>query len=130
MLVALCWDLPALLVSSCCDSSLLAVKSNGNRYRMFRITQTGVNSNNHYYLSCSGLELYGNLFNSVPAPFADVVRACSRACVAACLPCWAGWLAWLVGWLGGWLGWLAWLVGWVGGCGFPRVALIFLLAGA
>lgn len=26
---------------------------------MFRIRQTGVNSNNHHYLACSGFEVYG-----------------------------------------------------------------------
>ena len=31
-------------------------------YRMFRVTQTGENSNKHHYLACSGWELYGQLF--------------------------------------------------------------------
>ena len=31
-------------------------------YRMFRVTQTGENSNKHHYLACSGWELYGQLY--------------------------------------------------------------------
>ena len=31
-------------------------------YRMFRLLQTGENSNKHHYLACSGWELYGQLF--------------------------------------------------------------------
>ena len=31
-------------------------------YRMFRITQTGENSNKHHYLACSGWEMYGQLY--------------------------------------------------------------------
>lgn len=41
------------------------VEADGRRYRMFRVTQTGVNSNNHYYLACSGMELYGRLFDTM-----------------------------------------------------------------
>ena len=47
-----------------------ALKTNGARYRMFRLIQTGVNSNNHFYLSISGMELYGVLRDSVPDPLA------------------------------------------------------------
>ena len=32
-------------------------------YRMFRVLQTGENSNKHHYLACSGWELYGQLFD-------------------------------------------------------------------
>lgn len=34
------------------------------RYRMFRILQTGQNSNGHWCLALSGLELYGQVFTS------------------------------------------------------------------
>jgi len=42
------------------------------RYRMFRVLQTGRNSNNNYYLPISGFELYGALFQG--APKIDPVR--------------------------------------------------------
>ncbi len=35
-------------------------------YSMFRLYQTGKNSNNHYYLACSGFELYGALAQTPP----------------------------------------------------------------
>eukprot|EP01083_Nonionella_stella_P224105 798025_1 len=38
------------------------LNAKGARYRKFRIRQTGPNSNNHSYLSCSGIELYGQIF--------------------------------------------------------------------
>jgi hypothetical protein len=38
---------------------------------MLRIRQTGLNSNNHHYLACSGLEVYGKVFN---ASQPDLVR--------------------------------------------------------
>jgi len=34
----------------------------GKRYRAFRIRQTGYNSNKHWYLACSGVEFYGEIF--------------------------------------------------------------------
>lgn len=34
------------------------------RYRMFRILQTGQNSNGHWYLAISGLEIYGKLYTT------------------------------------------------------------------
>ena len=37
------------------------LQSTGRAYRMFRITQTGHNSNSNYYMCCSGMELYGLL---------------------------------------------------------------------
>jgi hypothetical protein len=42
------------------------LESNGKRYRMFRIVQTNLNSNNHFYLACSGWEMYGRLFEAAP----------------------------------------------------------------
>jgi hypothetical protein len=33
-------------------------------YRFFRLLQTGHNSSNHNFLSCSGIELYGELYES------------------------------------------------------------------
>eukprot|EP01006_Ploeotia_vitrea_P049935 TRINITY_DN67395_c8_g1_i1.p1 TRINITY_DN67395_c8_g1~~TRINITY_DN67395_c8_g1_i1.p1 ORF type:complete len:1605 (+),score=973.64 TRINITY_DN67395_c8_g1_i1:233-5047(+) len=41
------------------------------RFRQFRIIQTGVNSNNHYYLALSGSEFYGVLHPDVPASDVD-----------------------------------------------------------
>ncbi|ETO35938.1 hypothetical protein RFI_01124 [Reticulomyxa filosa] len=38
------------------------LRSKGARYRVFRIRQTGVNSNNHLYNSLSGFEIYGDVF--------------------------------------------------------------------
>jgi len=35
------------------------------RYRMFRIIQTGRNSNNNFYCAISGFELYGDLYPTV-----------------------------------------------------------------
>eukprot|EP00457_Paulinella_chromatophora_P000316 gb/GEZN01000316.1/.p1 GENE.gb/GEZN01000316.1/~~gb/GEZN01000316.1/.p1 ORF type:complete len:1660 (-),score=215.21 gb/GEZN01000316.1/:6-4985(-) len=43
-----------------------AVPETRNKYRMFRILQTGRNSNNNYYLACSGFELYGILYAGAP----------------------------------------------------------------
>lgn len=39
--------------------------ANGSRYRMFRLIQTGRNSNNNYYLSLSGIEFYGTLYPTI-----------------------------------------------------------------
>ncbi len=36
--------------------------SKGAKYKCFRIRQIGVNSNKHYYLSCSGFEIYGDVY--------------------------------------------------------------------
>jgi hypothetical protein len=30
---------------------------------MFRVLQTGINSNSHWYMALSGFELYGNLYH-------------------------------------------------------------------
>ena len=38
------------------------IKAKGAKYRAFRIRQIGVNSNKHYYLSCSGFEIYGDIY--------------------------------------------------------------------
>ena len=38
------------------------VPTTGKRYRLFRLFQSGRNSNKNYYLPCSGLEFYGTLF--------------------------------------------------------------------
>merc|ERR1719181_1526210 len=35
-----------------------------DKFRIFRIRQTGPNSNNHFYLPCSGFEIYGKLFST------------------------------------------------------------------
>jgi hypothetical protein len=32
-------------------------------YRMFRILQTGKNSNGHWYMACSGFEIYGQIYS-------------------------------------------------------------------
>jgi len=42
------------------------IDANHARFRMFRILQTGRNSNGNYYLACSGFEIYGKLFADVP----------------------------------------------------------------
>lgn len=41
------------------------IDAQGRRYRMFRMLQTGVNSNNHFYLAISGCEMYGSLYDSL-----------------------------------------------------------------
>ena len=33
----------------------------GRSFSKFRIRQTGVNSNSHHYLACSGFEIYGTV---------------------------------------------------------------------
>eukprot|EP01084_Bolivina_argentea_P250100 418904_1 len=38
------------------------LRAKGAKYRCFRMRQIGVNSNKHYYLSCSGFEIYGDIF--------------------------------------------------------------------
>ena len=38
----------------------------GEGYQLFRVRQTGRNSNNHYYLALSGFELYGDLLPGQP----------------------------------------------------------------
>jgi hypothetical protein len=38
------------------------LRCKGARYRVFRIRQTGLNSNNHLYNSLSGFEVYGDVF--------------------------------------------------------------------
>jgi len=38
------------------------VPNTGKRYRLFRLFQSGRNSNKNYYLPCSGLEFYGTLY--------------------------------------------------------------------
>jgi len=38
------------------------LRAKGAKYRCFRVRQIGVNSNKHYYLSCSGFEIYGDIF--------------------------------------------------------------------
>lgn len=38
------------------------IDSSQQRYRLFRIRQTGLNSNKHNYLALSGFEIYGQLF--------------------------------------------------------------------
>ena len=43
-------------------------KFHGKMYKSFRITQTGLNSNNHHYLAISGFEIYGNLLVGQIAP--------------------------------------------------------------
>ena len=64
------------------------VDAQRRRFRMFRILQTGYNSNNHFYLALSGSEFYGRLFDGVAAPDEDkfavcnIVRALS-ACVCS-----------------------------------------------
>jgi hypothetical protein len=40
------------------------VNSQGRKYRLFRLLQTSRNSNNNFYLPCSGLEFYGILYNA------------------------------------------------------------------
>eukprot|EP01083_Nonionella_stella_P002655 7599_1 len=60
------WD---LLVAHRQDTSLAkigatatwTVDSQGRRYKRFRIIQKGHNSNMHFYLACSGIELYGSI---------------------------------------------------------------------
>ena len=38
------------------------LRAKGAKYRCFRVRQIGVNSNKHYYLSCSGFEIYGDIY--------------------------------------------------------------------
>ena len=38
------------------------LRSKGGRYRAFRVRQIGPNSNKHYYLSLSGFEVYGDVY--------------------------------------------------------------------
>eukprot|EP01084_Bolivina_argentea_P242609 406942_1 len=38
------------------------IKAKGAKYKCFRIKQVGANSNNHYYLACSGFEIYGDVY--------------------------------------------------------------------
>jgi hypothetical protein len=50
-------------------------------YRMFRVLQTGKNSNSNYYLSCSGFEVYGTLYVGAPSDVEDVeVRSSATSC--------------------------------------------------
>ena len=59
-------------------------------HRMFRILQTGENSNKHHYLACSGWEVYGQLFaadgvspytwkTGAPAPFSQLSQLSAAA---------------------------------------------------
>lgn len=43
------------------------LRAKGAKYRCFRIRQIGVNSNKHYYLSCSGFEIYGDIYQIASA---------------------------------------------------------------
>merc|ERR1719216_27357 len=38
------------------------VDTKGKRYRAYRIRQFGHNSNKHWYLACSGVEMYGEIY--------------------------------------------------------------------
>jgi hypothetical protein len=51
------------------------VNPSNRRFRMFRVLQTGRNSNHNFYLPCSGFELYGSLFSSVPSYQAEIEKA-------------------------------------------------------
>jgi len=51
------------------------VNSGNNRFRMLRIRQTGLNSNNHHYLACSGMEIYGRVFNASQPDLVPMAQA-------------------------------------------------------
>eukprot|EP01084_Bolivina_argentea_P223891 378710_1 len=44
------------------------LNAKGAKYRYFRIKQTALNSNGHYYLACSGFEIYGEIYKSFVQP--------------------------------------------------------------
>ena len=64
------------------------VESGGRRYSMFRILQTGRNSNNNFYLALSGLECYGELSLAPVAPPAGAAPV--GAAMPVALPVGAG----------------------------------------
>jgi len=67
-----------------------SVDAQRRRFRMFRILQTGYNSNNHFYLALSGSEFYGRLFDGVAAPDEDKFAVCNRLRAPntrVCAPC-------------------------------------------
>lgn len=64
------WDLPAL--------------PPGGPWSSFRIFMTGTNSNHKYFLACSGLELYGRLFEAEDRPLTSFGGA--EIAAAAALP--------------------------------------------
>ena len=63
-------------------------------YRMFRVTQTGENSNKHHYLACSGWEMYGQLYAAdghsayvwPSLPSSAVAPASSASAIASAQP--------------------------------------------